>query len=42
MTLSGWTTFTDIITSANGIFDFTNTETDGLPPTRFYHLRTSP
>jgi len=39
--LSGWMTFTDIITSTNGIFDFTNTETGGLPPTRFYRLRTA-
>ena len=40
--LSGWTTFTDIITSTSGLFDFTNTQTGGLPPSRFYRLRTSP
>ena len=39
--LSGWTTFTDIITSTSGTFDFTNTETGGLPPLRFYRLRTT-
>src|ERR1035441_1531076 len=33
--LSGWTTFTDIITSTSGLFDFTNTQTGGLPPSRF-------
>jgi hypothetical protein len=40
--LSGWTTFTDIITSTSGRFDFTNTQTGGLPTSRFYRLRTSP
>jgi hypothetical protein len=40
--LSGWTTFTNIITSTNGLFEFTNTQTGGLPPSRFYRLRTSP
>ncbi len=40
--LSGWTTFTDIITSTSGLFDFTNTQTGGLPAARFYRLRTSP
>jgi hypothetical protein len=39
--LSGWTTSTDIITSTSGTFDFTNTETGGLPPLRFYRLRTT-
>jgi hypothetical protein len=39
--LSGWTTFTDIITSTNGMFDFTNTDTGGLLPSRFYRLRTA-
>jgi len=39
--LAGWTTFTDVITSTSGLFDFTNTETGGLPPSRFYRLRTS-
>jgi hypothetical protein len=40
--LSDWTTFTDIVTSASGTFDFTNTESGGLPPARFYRLRTAP
>jgi hypothetical protein len=40
--LSGWTTFSNIITSTNGTFDFTNIETGGLPPAEFYRLRTSP
>ena len=40
--LSGWMSFTDIITSANGTFDFTNAEPGGLPPTRFYRLRRAP
>lgn len=41
---SAWTTFTNIITSTNGTFDFTNNEAPagGLPPTRFYRVRTSP
>jgi hypothetical protein len=38
---SGWTTFTDVITSASVTFNFTNTQTGGLPPTRFYRLHTS-
>ena len=40
--LAGWTTFTNIITSTKGTFDFTNDETGGLPPVRFYRLRTAP
>jgi hypothetical protein len=40
--LAAWTTFTNIITSTSGTFDFTNTETGGLPPMRFYRLRTIP
>jgi hypothetical protein len=40
--LSGWTTFTNILSSANGAFDFTNTQTGGLPPLRFYRLRAPP
>jgi hypothetical protein len=42
--LAGWTEFTNIITSTNGIFNFTNDETHngGLPPLRFYRLRTTP
>jgi hypothetical protein len=40
--LAAWTTLTNIITSTSGTFDFTNTETGGLPPMRFYRLRTIP
>jgi hypothetical protein len=40
--MSDWTTFTDIVTSGSGTFDFTNTESGGLPPARFYRLRTAP
>lgn len=40
--LAGWTTFTNIVNSANGRFDFTNTEIGGLPSSRFYRLRTAP
>jgi Domain of unknown function (DUF4185) len=40
--LAGWTTFSNIISSSNGTFDFTNTETGGLPAIRFYRLRSSP
>ena len=39
--VSGWTTFSNLITSTNGTFDFTNDETGGLPPIRFYRLRTA-
>jgi hypothetical protein len=38
---SGWTTFTDIVTSSTGIFNFTNTQSGGLPGQGFYRLRTS-
>jgi len=37
--LSGWTTFTDIITSTTGTFNFTNTHAGGLPEEGFYRLR---
>jgi hypothetical protein len=40
--LSGWTTFTDIVTSVTGTFNFTNTQTGGLPVEGFYRLRTIP
>ena len=40
--LSGWATFTNIITSTNGLFEFSNTETGGLPLLRFYRVRGSP
>jgi hypothetical protein len=40
--LAAWTTFTNIITSTSGTFDFTNDETGGLPPIRFYRLSTAP
>jgi len=40
--LNDWTTFTDIVSSVDGTFNFTNTESGGLPPTRFYRLRTTP
>jgi hypothetical protein len=40
--LSGWATFTNIVTSTNGTFDFTNIVTGGLPSAGFYRLRTSP
>ena len=40
--LAGWATFTDIVSSTSGTFDFTNIETGGLPPARFYRLRTTP
>ncbi len=36
---SGWTTFTDVVTSVTGTFFFTNTQTGGLPARGFYHLR---
>jgi hypothetical protein len=39
---SGWTTFTDIVTSATGTFNFTNTQSGGLPGQGFYRLRSSP
>ncbi len=39
---SGWTTFTDIVTSATGVFDFTNTQAGGLPGQSFYRLRSRP
>jgi Domain of unknown function (DUF4185) len=40
--LTSWITITDLITSTSGLFEFTNTETGGLPPARFYRLRTTP
>jgi len=40
--LAGWTTFSNIISSTNGTFDFTNDEPGGLPAMRFYRLRSSP
>lgn len=42
--LTGWTTFTNIITSTNGTFDFTDngTNSGGFGNTKFYRLRTSP
>ena len=41
--LSGWTTFTNIITSTNGSFTFTDngTNSGGFGNTKFYRLRTS-
>jgi len=41
--LSGWETFTNLITSTNGTFDFADTGTNsrGLGSTKFYRLRTS-
>lgn len=36
---SGWTTFTDIVNSATGTFNFTNTQAGGLPGQGFYRLR---
>ena len=38
----GWTTFTDIVTSATGTFNFTNTQPGGLPGQGFYRLQSSP
>jgi hypothetical protein len=42
--LSGWTTFTNIITSTNGTFNFTDygTNTGGFGNARFYRLMTAP
>jgi hypothetical protein len=40
--LNGWTMFPDVVTSASGTFNFTNIEPGGLPPARFYRLRTAP
>jgi hypothetical protein len=42
--LAGWTTFTNIITSTNGTFNFidSGTNSGGLGNTTFYRLRTSP
>ena len=42
--LSGWGTFTNIITSTNGTFNFTDngTNSGGFGNTKFYRLRTSP
>jgi hypothetical protein len=39
-----WTTFTNVITSTNGTFSFTNDESNGsgLPPSRSYRVRTGP
>jgi hypothetical protein len=41
---SAWTAFTNIVSSTNSSFTFTNDETanGGLPPGRFYRVRTSP
>jgi hypothetical protein len=38
---SGWMTFTDIVTSTTGTFNFTNMQSGGLPEQGFYRLRTS-
>jgi Domain of unknown function (DUF4185) len=42
--LSGWATFTNLITSMNGSFNFTDngTNSGGLDGTKFYRLRVSP
>ena len=42
--LNGWTTFTNIITSANGTFNFSDNgaNTGGFGNSKFYRLRTSP
>jgi hypothetical protein len=40
--LAGWATFSNILSSTNGTFDFTNSESGGLPATRFYRLRSYP
>ncbi len=40
--LAGWTAFSNIISSTSGTFDFTNTETGGLPVVRFYRLQATP
>ena len=40
--LSGWTTFTDIVTSTTGMFNYTNTQPGGLPAQGFYRLRSAP
>ena len=41
---SGWTTFTDIVTSTNDTFSFTDygTNSGGLRSTKFYRVRSSP
>ena len=39
--LMGWTTFANVITSTNGVFEFTNSEPGGLPSARFYRLHTA-
>jgi len=33
--LACWGTFTNVMASTNGPFNFSNTETGGLPPARF-------
>jgi len=38
---SPWTTFTNIITSTNHTFNFTNDVPGGLPPIGFYRVRTA-
>jgi hypothetical protein len=40
--ISSWLTFTNVISSASGTFTFTNDETGGLPPIRFYRLKSAP
>ena len=41
---AGWTTFTNLITSTNGTFNFTDngTNSGGFGGTKYYRLRTSP
>jgi hypothetical protein len=41
--LTGWTTFTNIITEADGAFSFIDNgpNADDLPPSRFYQLRSA-
>jgi hypothetical protein len=36
---SGWTTFTDVVSSTSGTFYFTNNQPGGLPQARFYRVR---
>lgn len=42
--VSGWATFTNIITSTDGTFNFTDTGTNsgGFGNTKFYRLRSEP
>ena len=42
--MAGWTAFTNIVTSTNGAFNFTDngTNSGGFANTKFYRVRTAP